>query len=73
MKGTLLCVLAFLMVRSQENVMNKYVQVGEYIDYQKVSTCFIKLGDNCIKIFIWGGISSDIRSEIEFYGEAYIR
>ena len=22
------------------------------------------LGDNCIQIFIWGGISSDIRSEI---------
>ena len=25
---------------------------------------FIELGDNCIKNFIWGGISLDIRSEI---------
>ena len=23
----------------------------------------VYLGDNCIKFFIWGGISSDIRSE----------
>ena len=29
-----------------------------------------QLGDNCIQVFIWGGISSDIRSEIEFYGDA---
>ena len=28
------------------------------------------LGDNCIQFFIWGGISSDIRSEILFYGDA---
>ena len=28
------------------------------------------LGNNCIQIFIWGGISSDIRSEISFYGDA---
>ena len=25
------------------------------------------LGANCIQIFIWGGISSDIRSEFSFY------
>ena len=24
----------------------------------------VTFGDNCIQIFIWGGISSDIRSEI---------
>ena len=24
-------------------------------------------------IFIWGGISSDIRSEITFYGEALVK
>ena len=28
------------------------------------------LGDNCIQFVIWGGISSDIRSEILLYGDA---
>ena len=28
------------------------------------------LGDACIQIFIWGGISFDIRSEIYFYSDA---
>ena len=27
--------------------------------------------DNHIQIFLWGGISSDIRSVITFYGSAY--
>ena len=27
-------------------------------------------GITVFKIFIWGGISSDIRSEIKFYGDA---
>ena len=31
----------------------------------------IQLGDiTLFKIFIWGGISSDIQSEIKFYGDA---
>ena len=29
------------------------------------------MGITIFKIFIWGGISSDIRSEITFYGSAY--
>ena len=29
----------------------------------------VLLGDNHIQIFIWGGISSDIWSEIEFYDD----
>ena len=30
----------------------------------------INKGITVFKIFIWGGISSDIRSEIKFYGDA---
>ena len=30
----------------------------------------ITLGITVFKFFIWGGISSDIRSEILFYGDA---
>ena len=37
------------------------VRTGRQVD--------VDLGDNC-KFFIWGGISSDIRSEILFYGDA---
>ena len=29
------------------------------------------MGITILKIFIWGGISSNIRSEITFYGSAY--
>ena len=36
----------------------------------KLQKC-IKMGISIFKIFIWGGISSDIRSEITFYGSAY--
>ena len=31
----------------------------------------IRMGITVFKIFIWGGISSDIRSRITFYGCAY--
>ena len=31
------------------------------------------MGITIFKIFIWGGISSDIRSEITFYGSAVYR
>ena len=31
----------------------------------------IRMGITIFKIFIWGGISSDILSEITFYGSAY--
>ena len=31
----------------------------------------ITQGITVFKFFIWGGISSDIRSEISFYGDAY--
>ena len=30
----------------------------------------VNKGMTVFKIFIWGGISSDIRSEVQFYGEA---
>ena len=33
----------------------------------KLQNC-IRMGKTMFKIFIWGGISSDIRSEITFYG-----
>ena len=36
----------------------------------KCSKC-IRMGITIFKIFIWGGISSDIRSEITFYGSSY--
>ena len=32
----------------------------------------IRMGITVFKIFIWGGISSDIRWEIMFYGSAYV-
>ena len=35
----------------------------------KLHKC-IRMGITIFKIFIWGGISSDIRSEITFYGSA---
>ena len=35
----------------------------------KLQKC-IRMGITIFKIFIWGGISSDIRSEITFYGSA---
>ena len=35
----------------------------------KLQEC-IRMGITIFKIFIWGGISSDIRSEIRFYGSA---
>ena len=31
---------------------------------------YIRMGINIFKSFIWGGISSDIRSGIMFYGSA---
>ena len=31
---------------------------------------YIRMGITIFKIYIWGGISSDIRSEIMFYGSA---
>ena len=31
---------------------------------------YIRMGITIFKFFIWGGISSDIRSEIMFYGSA---
>ena len=31
---------------------------------------YIRMGITVFKIFIWGGISSNIRSEIMFYGSA---
>ena len=31
---------------------------------------YIRMGITIFKFFIWGGISSDIRSEILFYGDA---
>ena len=37
----------------------------EHISFEHLTTGFgYKLGDNCIQIFILGGISSDIRLEI---------
>ena len=35
----------------------------------KLQKC-IRMGITIFKIFIWGGITSDIRSEITFYGSA---
>ena len=35
----------------------------------KLHKC-IRIGITIFKFFIWGGISSDIRSEIMFYGSA---
>ena len=35
----------------------------------KLQKC-IRMEITIFKIFIWGGISSDIRSEITFYGSA---
>ena len=32
---------------------------------------YIRMGITIFKIFIWRGISSDIRSEITFYGSAH--
>ena len=45
---------------TQLTFCSKYVKVKRYI----------RMGITIFKIFIWGGISSDIRSEIMFYGSA---
>ena len=37
----------------------------------KLQKCIRLMGIAIFTIFIWGGISSDIRSEVTFYGSAY--
>ena len=39
---------------------------------KKLQKC-IRMGITKFKIFIWGGISSDISSEIRFYNSARVR
>ena len=41
-----------------------------HIEEEEKEPVSIHIGDKCSKNFLWGDISSDIRSEILFYDEA---
>ena len=45
------------------------MRLATFLFETKLKKC-IRIGITIFKVFIWGGISPDIRSEITFYGSA---